>query len=173
MFRLVSCLWNEAFWLVPFPLFWLVDGRSIEVFVFCPFKNGMVNVPKLPCIGGILCPIWLVKANNTKTRPMGFKYQKGYDWLDSKFQCSYLESRGVPEKPREIISLSFPVTSFPMMQFPVMQLPVTSLLHTAPPQMGFEMSPYTTYIFRIFQYSHLNYTIPAVTVTLTPGFNHW
>jgi hypothetical protein len=33
-----------------------VDERSIEVFVFCPFKNGMVNVPKLPCIGGILLP---------------------------------------------------------------------------------------------------------------------
>jgi hypothetical protein len=29
-----------------------VDERSIEVFVFCPFKNGMVNVPKLPSIGG-------------------------------------------------------------------------------------------------------------------------
>jgi hypothetical protein len=30
-----------------------VDERSIEVFVFCPFKNGTVNVPKLPCIGGV------------------------------------------------------------------------------------------------------------------------
>jgi hypothetical protein len=47
---------DRAFWLVPFPLFWLVDERSIEVFVFCPFKNGMVNVPKLPCIRGILLP---------------------------------------------------------------------------------------------------------------------
>jgi hypothetical protein len=46
VFRLVCCLWNGAFW--------LVDERSIEVFVFWPFKNGMVNVPKLPCIGGIL-----------------------------------------------------------------------------------------------------------------------
>jgi hypothetical protein len=116
---------------------------------------------------------WLdLNSKQDGVRLVGFKYQKGYDWLDSQFQCSYLESRRVPEKPREIISLSFPVTSFPVMQLPVMQLPVTSLLHTAPPQMGFEMSPYTTYIFRIFQYSHLNYTTPAVTVTLMPGFNH-
>jgi hypothetical protein len=45
---------------------------------------------------------------------VGFKYQKGYNWLDSKFYCSYLESRGVPEKSgkygyREMISLSYPV----------------------------------------------------------------
>ena len=49
---------------------------------------------------------------------MGFKYQKADDWLDSKFYCSNLESKGVPEKTagntgigkkaREIISLSFP-----------------------------------------------------------------
>ena len=50
-------------------------------------------------------------------RLVGFKYQKCYDWLDSQFHCSYLESRGVPEKPRgkkprEIISLSFPVHDF-------------------------------------------------------------
>jgi hypothetical protein len=37
--------------------------------------------------------------------------------LDSQFHCSYLESRGVPEKPREkkpreMISLSFPVHDF-------------------------------------------------------------
>jgi hypothetical protein len=29
---------------------------------------------------------------------VGFKYQKGYDWLDSKFHCSYLESKEVPNK---------------------------------------------------------------------------
>jgi hypothetical protein len=33
---------------------------------------------------------------------VGFKYQKANDWLDSKVHCSYLESRGVPEKTREI-----------------------------------------------------------------------
>jgi hypothetical protein len=52
---------------------------------------------------------------------VGFKYQKGYDWLDSKFHCSYLESRGLPEdekrgkygkKERKIISLSVPVHDF-------------------------------------------------------------
>jgi hypothetical protein len=26
---------------------------------------------------------------------VGFKYQKGYDWLNPQFHCSYLESRGV------------------------------------------------------------------------------
>ena len=51
--------------------------------------------------------------------------------LDSQFHCLYQESRGVPGKTREIISLSFPVTSFPVMRLPVtshpvMQLPVTS-----------------------------------------------
>jgi hypothetical protein len=35
-------------------------------------------------------------------RLVGFKYQKGYDWLDSEFHCSYLESRGVQEKTQEI-----------------------------------------------------------------------
>jgi hypothetical protein len=34
----------------------ILIGGSIEVFVFCPFKNGMVNVPQLPCIGGVLLP---------------------------------------------------------------------------------------------------------------------
>jgi hypothetical protein len=35
----------------------------------------------------------------SKTSPLvGFKYHKGYDWLDSKFHCSYLESREIPEK---------------------------------------------------------------------------
>ena len=32
--------------------------------------------------------------------------------LDSQFHCSHLDSRGVPEKPREMISLSFPVHDF-------------------------------------------------------------
>jgi len=83
----------------------------------------------------------------SKTSPLvGFKYQKADDWLDSKFQCSYIESRGVPEKTREIrgknaenISLSLPVTS----------LPVTSgdvTIPTNPPQMWLELYPYTTRI---------------------------
>ena len=42
VFQLFSCLCNGAFWLVPFPLLWLGDERSIEIFIFCPFKNGMV-----------------------------------------------------------------------------------------------------------------------------------
>jgi hypothetical protein len=46
--------------------------------------------------------------------------KKEYDWLNSQFHCSHLESRGVPgktreipgKKTREIISLSFPVHDF-------------------------------------------------------------
>ena len=61
---------------------------------------------------------WLdLNSKQEGVRLVGFKYQKCYDWLDSQFHCSYLESRGVPEKPRgkkprEIISLSFPVHDF-------------------------------------------------------------
>ena len=61
---------------------------------------------------------WLdLNSKQEGVRLVGFKYQKGYDWLNSQFHCSYLESRGVPEKPREkisgeIISLSFPVHDF-------------------------------------------------------------
>jgi hypothetical protein len=94
---------------------------------------------------------------------VGFKYQKGYDWLDSKFNCSYLESRGVPEKnrgeyggkTREMFSLLFPV---PVTLFPVMQLPVahahaiTSLDATSgddPPQMRCELCLYTTNIYAL------------------------
>jgi hypothetical protein len=36
------------------------------------------------------------------------------------------------------------VMQLPVTSFPVMQLPVTSLLHTAPPQMRFELCLYTT-----------------------------
>jgi hypothetical protein len=82
-------------------------------------------------------------------RLVGFRYQKGYDCLNSQFHCSYLESRGVPGKTREMISLSFPVTSFPVMQLPVtscpvMQLPVMQL--PAPPQIISGWCFYTTKI---------------------------
>ena len=53
---------------------------------------------------------WLVlNSKQEGLQLVGFKYQKADDWLDSKFHCSYQESRGVPEKTQEIISLSFPV----------------------------------------------------------------
>jgi hypothetical protein len=68
--------------------------------------------------------------------------------LDSQFHCSYLESRGVPEKPRgkktrEIISLSFPVHDFG----DVISGDATSgdvMIPIDPPQMRFELSLYTT-----------------------------
>ena len=42
---------------------------------------------------------WLVlNSKQEGLRLVGFKYQKADDWLNSKFHCSYLESRGVPEK---------------------------------------------------------------------------
>ena len=73
-------------------------------------------------------------------RLVGFKYEKCYDWLDSQFHCSHLDSRGVPEKPREknagnylpfISGSRLPVTSFP-----VMQLPVTSRSPSIPLKCG-------------------------------------
>ena len=111
-------------------------------------------------------------------RLVGFKYQKCYDWLNSQFHCSHLESRGVPgktreipgKKTREIISLSFPVHDFRWCNFrwrhirwfnfrsrlrtrslPVTSYPVTSLLPIAPPQMRFELSLYTTLIVRFLK----------------------
>jgi hypothetical protein len=47
---------------------------------------------------------WLVlNSKQEGLRLVGFQYQKADDWLDSKFHCSYLESRGVAEeKPQEI-----------------------------------------------------------------------
>ena len=78
---------------------------------------------------------WLdLNSKQEGIRLVGFKYQKVYDWLDSEFHCSYLESRGVPEKIAgntgkkragnylPFISgsrLPVPVTSFPVMQPPV------------------------------------------------------
>ena len=45
---------------------------------------------------------WLdLNSKQEGVRLVRFKYQKGYDWLNSQFHCSHLESRGVPEKPRE------------------------------------------------------------------------
>ena len=42
---------------------------------------------------------WLVlNSKKEGLRLVGFKYQKANEWLDSKFHCSYLESRRVPEK---------------------------------------------------------------------------
>jgi len=29
---------------------------------------------------------------------VGFEYRKGYNWLESQFHCSYLESREVKKK---------------------------------------------------------------------------
>jgi hypothetical protein len=61
---------------------------------------------------------WLdLNSKQEGVRLVGFKYEKCYDWLDSQFHCSHLDSRGVPEKPRgkktrEIIYLSFPVHDF-------------------------------------------------------------
>jgi hypothetical protein len=44
---------------------------------------------------------WLdLNSKQEGVRLVGFKYEKCYDWLDSQFHCSHLESRGVPEKPR-------------------------------------------------------------------------
>jgi hypothetical protein len=54
---------------------------------------------------------------------MGFKYQKADDWLDSKFHCSYLESRGVPRKNA---GNYLPFTSGSRFPVPVMHLPVAS-----------------------------------------------
>ena len=87
---------------------------------------------------------WLVlNSKQEGIRLMGFKYQKADDWLDSKFHCSYQESRGVAEKKRwkygekmrELgikrtgnypLSFSVPVTSLPVMQLPVTSFPITS-----------------------------------------------
>ena len=78
--------------------------------------------------------------------------------LDSQFHCSYLESRGVPGKNAGkkntgnyfpfISGSRLPVASYPVMQLPVTSYPVTSLLPIAPPQMRFELSLYTTVIYR-------------------------
>ena len=46
--------------------------------------------------------IRLVGLEFEARRLVGFRYQKADDWLDYKFHCSYLKSRGVPEKTREI-----------------------------------------------------------------------
>ena len=44
---------------------------------------------------------WLVlNSKQEGLRLVGFKYQKAGDWLDSKFHCSYLESRGAAKKNR-------------------------------------------------------------------------
>jgi len=65
---------------------------------------------------------------------VGFKYQRGYDWLDSKFHCSYLESREVPGKnPTENKKKTgnyVPFISGSGSRLPVMQLPVTSFTVT-------------------------------------------
>ena len=70
---------------------------------------------------------WLV-LNSTQEglRLVGFKYQKADDWLDSKFHCSYLECRGVPEKRTTGNYLPF-ISGFGS-RLSVMPLPVTSLL---------------------------------------------
>ena len=67
---------------------------------------------------------WLfLNSKQEELRLVGFKYQKADDWLDSKFHCSYLESRGVPEKKA---GNYLPFTSGSRLPVPVMQLPVVS-----------------------------------------------
>jgi hypothetical protein len=41
-------------------------------------------------------------GRHSARRLVVFRYQKADDWLDYKFHCSYLKSRGGPEKTREI-----------------------------------------------------------------------
>jgi hypothetical protein len=42
---------------------------------------------------------WLnLNWKQERVRLVGFKYQKIDNWLDTKFHCSYQESRGVSEK---------------------------------------------------------------------------
>ena len=107
---------------------------------------------------------WLVLNSKQEGLPLvGFKYQKVDDWLDSKFHCSYLESRGVPEKTREIrvksvgklylfhfrFTTSGDVTSEHLISGDV----------TAPPQMLLELCWYTTHANHLW-YRHTNvYTI--------------
>jgi hypothetical protein len=60
--------------------------------------------------------------------------------LDSQFHCSYLESRGVPEKPRgkkrgKLSPFHFRFTTS-VTSFPVMQLPVTSWSPSIPLKCG-------------------------------------
>jgi hypothetical protein len=75
---------------------------------------------------------WLVlNSKQEGVRFVGFKYQKADEWLDSKFHCSYLESRGVPERRtagNTGKSAGNYLTSISGSRLSVMQLPVTSLL---------------------------------------------
>jgi hypothetical protein len=111
---------------------------------------------------------WLdLNSKQEGVRLVGFKYQKGYDWLDSQFHCSYLESRGVPENTREIpgkrgkfspfhfrFKISDEVICGDATSGDVISGNATSGRtcardhlrhhHTAPPQMLTELSPYTT-----------------------------
>jgi hypothetical protein len=47
---------------------------------------------------------WLVlNSKQEGLRLVGFKYQKADDWLDLKFDCSYLESREAPEAYDDVL----------------------------------------------------------------------
>ena len=77
--------------------------------------------------------LMVLNSKQERLRLVEFKYQKDYDWLDSKFHCSYLESRGVPgKKPRKIQKTGnyLPFISGSGSRLPVMQLPVTSFTVT-------------------------------------------
>ena len=79
---------------------------------------------------------------------MGFKYEKCYDWLDSQFHCSHLDSRGVPEKTAgkkrgKLSPFHFRFTT----SGDVISGDATSgdvTIPIDPPQMRFELSLYTT-----------------------------
>ena len=74
---------------------------------------------------------WLdLNSKQEGLRLVGFKYQKADDWLNSKCHRSYLESRGVPEKTREIREKSAR-KYIPFISGSRLPVPVTSLvLHT-------------------------------------------
>ena len=96
--------------------------------------------------------IRLVGLEFEARRLVGFRYQKADDWLDSKFHCSYLWFRGVPEKTREI-RVKSAGNYLPFISGSGSRLPVHDFRwrhfrwrHNPhnPPQILIELSPYTT-----------------------------
>jgi hypothetical protein len=99
----------------------------------------------------------VLNSKQERLRLVEFKYQKDYDWLDSKLHCSYLESRGVPGKKttREIRvkstgnylpfnSGSGDVISSDATSDDVISGDVT--IPTNPPQIRLELCPYTAHV---------------------------